>query len=75
MNIADLQKGIADLQTDFQHTQAIALGSAYVTMKCLSGEKQAMNKWMKDIEKCVMSGGQNCAPIKGIAAANLIKKA
>ena len=34
MNIADLQKGIADLQTDFQHTQAIALGSAYVTMKC-----------------------------------------
>lgn len=51
-----IAEDVAPLRLEIQHVQAIALGSAYVAMKCFSGEKQ-MNKWMKDLEKCVTSGG------------------
>lgn len=50
------------------HVEAIALGTAYATMKALSGKKNAMNKWLADIEKCVLLGGKNCNAVKGIGA-------
>lgn len=52
-----IAEDIAPLRLEIQHVQAIALRSTYVAMKCLSGEKKMMNKWMKDLEKCVTSGG------------------
>ncbi|KAF8249398.1 hypothetical protein K440DRAFT_220482 [Wilcoxina mikolae CBS 423.85] len=33
-----------DLTSKIQHTQSIALGTAYATMKALSGKKDFMNK-------------------------------
>lgn len=41
------------VRLESQHTQSIALGTAYATMKALSGRKDMMNKWMLDIGKCV----------------------
>jgi hypothetical protein len=58
-----------DLRAEIQHVQSIALGSAYVTMRALSGKKDMMASWMQDIEKCVRSDGKDCASVKGIANA------
>jgi len=44
------------------------LGSAYATMKAISGEKNMANKWMQHIEACVRSGGKDCDAVKGITA-------
>ena len=60
--------GRAELKLESQQTQSIALGSAYATMKAISGEKTMANKWMQHIEACVKSGGKDCNAVKGIAA-------
>jgi len=57
----------AELKLESQHTQSIVLGTAYATMKAISGEKNMTNKWMQQIEACVRSGCKSCDPIKGIA--------
>lgn len=57
-----------ELIAQAQHTRSIALGSAYVTMKSLSGDRQMMKKWMAEIEPCIASDGVNCDPVEGIAA-------
>ena len=63
----DLAELKAELKAESAHTQSIVLGSAYATMKALSGDRKMMTTWMKDIENCVTHGGQACDPIKGIA--------
>jgi hypothetical protein len=45
---ADIDGVNKDLKAEIEHVQAIALGSRYATMKCLSGEKKMMTKWMDD---------------------------
>ena len=42
-------------ETERQHVQFIALGSAYAAMKAMFGDKSKtmMKAWMADIEKCV----------------------
>ena len=57
-----------ELTAQAQHLQSIALGSAYATMKTLSGEPRMMQKWMSDIDGGIASGGVNCYPIQRIAA-------
>ena len=42
-------------------------------MKVLSGDKRMMDKWMNDIVKCVVSGGKDCAPIKGVPKEGIVK--
>jgi hypothetical protein len=65
----EVQGVLTDLRTEIQGVQSIALGSAYVTMRALSGKKDIMASWMQDIEKCVRSDGKDCASVKGIANA------
>jgi hypothetical protein len=69
----ELKKEIQDVRTDvrteIQGVQSIALGSAYATMRALSGKKDMMATWMQDIEKCIRSDGKDCASVKGIANA------
>lgn len=69
-NYVRTTEDIADLRPETQLVRAIALGSAYVTMKSLSGEKQMMNDWMKVIENCVVVRLQGLCLNQAIAAAN-----
>lgn len=54
-------------ETKIAHPESLALETAYTLMKVISGEKDKMNKWMVDIEKCVKSGGKDCEAVKSIA--------
>ncbi|KAI5785453.1 hypothetical protein FPQ18DRAFT_309375 [Pyronema domesticum] len=56
-----------ELKIESKHTQVISLGTDYTAMQVLSGKKSGMNKWMMDIGKCVVSGGEDCYAVKGIA--------
>jgi chromosome segregation ATPase len=67
--IQDVRTEIQDVRTEIQGVQSIALGSAYATMRALSGQKDMMATWMQDIEKCIRSDGKDCASVKGIANA------
>jgi len=54
------------IRMELQHVQSIALGSAYAAMRAISGDRTLMKTWMVHIEKCVESGGNDCAAVKGI---------
>ena len=66
MDIARVEKKI---KAGMQHVQASPLGSAYATMKSLSGKKRMMNQWMDDVTRCIASGGESCAAVKVIPKA------
>ena len=64
----DLEAQINAVKSDCEHTQSIMLGTAYATMKAVSGEKKLTSIWMKQIEDCVRSRGKQCNAVKGIGA-------
>lgn len=51
---------------DVQDVQAISLGSDCARLASLPLRKEFAIQWMKDIEKCVLSGYKACALVKGI---------
>ena len=59
------------LATDSQYSQGISVGSAYATMKCLSGKRQMKSQWAEDIAKGARFDGEGFAPTK---AAGEVKK-
>ncbi|KAH8148285.1 uncharacterized protein LAJ45_07738 [Morchella importuna] len=60
--IGVVDKKVDVLDTEIKHTQAIALGSAYVSF---TGNQGMKNKWARDIEKCVISDYKDCSAVKG----------
>ncbi|RPB14145.1 hypothetical protein P167DRAFT_604357 [Morchella conica CCBAS932] len=59
-----VDKKVDEVKEEIKHTQAIALGAAYVSF---TGNQAMKNKWAKDIEKYVMSDYKDCHTVKGIA--------
>ena len=57
------------LATDSQYSQGISVGSAYATMKCLSGKKQMKSQWAEDIAKGARFDGEGFAPTKATGEA------
>lgn len=55
-----------DFKAEVQDVQAISLGSDCARLASLPLRKEFAIQWMKDIEKCVLSGYKACALVKGI---------
>ncbi|CUS15085.1 unnamed protein product [Tuber aestivum] len=54
-----------DIKLGFQLAQSISIGTAYATAKAISGEKDAIDKWVVDIEKFFKSGGKDWDAVRG----------
>ena len=52
----------ADLGAEIQVCQAMVLESGQHTMKAIDGNKQPMREWLKRLERCKQSGGEDCGP-------------
>jgi len=59
---ADLGAEIQGLRGEIQVCQAMVLESGQHTMKAIDGNKQPMREWLKRLERCKQSGGEDCGP-------------
>ena len=63
----DHKKDMKEFDSKIASVRATTVGSSYAMMKCFSGDKKMMNKWMEDIAKAM--SGQDCAAVKDIPKA------
>jgi len=57
-----LRGDVQDLRGDVQVCQSMVLESGQHTMKAIDGNKQPMREWLKRLERCKQSGGEDCGP-------------